>query len=122
MAVKIEGQPWTWMGVEKPYGGYITNVSINVGLGGGVTSASLTIVSEDGEYAVDNLGLDRCAGPPKVLNIPFLNMQFTMYAVGAAISDGGGGNILTVELVDASIDWLHKCFNSHYSITLLYIS
>ena len=107
-ATKIDGIPWTWNGSSKPYGGYITNISINVGLGGNATTASLTLVSEDGNYAMPGPNVDRCGGQIGRLDISFLGISFDMYAAGFSIQQGAAGTIGTVDLIDASIDYFEK--------------
>ena len=138
---KIDGVPYTWDDKERPYNGFITNISLNIGYNS-ATTASLTIVSTDGRYRgleegapgslgpdgngqnqslgirgdprteadirPQSTGLRRCWLGTKVLDLKFLGIKFNMYVASWSISDGGGGKILTVELVDESIDYFQK--------------
>ena len=101
--------PYTWMGTCMPYEGYLKDVNVNIGYNGPAT-ASLTIVSEDGTYDIGaaDITLKCTDGFPKLLRLDFLDLEWLMYPVSYSINNGSGGRILSVELVEVSLDYLQR--------------
>ena len=116
---------------SEVYGGHIISASVSLGYNG-PSSATLSIVSEGGEYDItqDDLYVSSCKKPPKILtfglNSDTLNADpeenpeeeiladsskgFGMFAypVGYTFAEGPGGRTLEVELVEASVDYFSR--------------
>lgn len=76
------------------YGGYITNISFNFQVGSQLSSASVTIISEDGNYIEPKLG--------SRFIMPF-DLGFSMTINETRIERTGSSKTLRVDLVDNSI-------------------
>lgn len=113
---------------SQAYGGYIIGASITIGYND-ASSATLTIVSEDGKYNISekDLYVSTCTQAPMLLTLGLKPVEevpdaagtqgvfeqkggFVMfcYPIKFEVSTNSGGNILTVEVVEASIDYFNK--------------
>lgn len=111
-AVKLDGK-------SKAYGGYITSADINVNIIGAST-ASVTVVSEDGEYDEVEMYASFAGGSPKELAFTYTQegeggedeevkaLTLDFWPIGSEIQQGAGGTVLTVSLLEAVPSWIAK--------------
>ena len=96
----------TLNGSSTGYGGLITSASYSVGFGTSITQATLTFVSENGEYTISEDDLNVFSSD----NIRLGSRKLNMIAVEYSIDNSMSGKILKVIYNDKSILILDKKF------------